>query len=246
MKLVTCEEKLDLEKFLEPHLKAIWEHKNSERSEDDKIDAFQFGFNLLDIFHYRVDDDIEFYMAFSSSLYKFVQDTLVRIADERPDLFGTGNARDVIKALYEATRQVYNGDERDYEKYLRDWMNCYVVYKVNGVWSEDILRLELFSIIQENKEEPGKYDFTGGLMHVLKHFSVEGRCVSVGAERFDLFDIHHLVYLIAMAFRLRQGEGKKYKAVQELTEGNMTAAFYREPNIGMFFLNSYYLDRRNK
>ena len=185
-------------------------------------------------------------MAFSSSLYKFVQETLVRIADERPELFGTGNARDVIKALYEATKEVYIGDEKDYEKYLRDRMCCYVVYKKDGLWVDEVLRLELFSIIQVNQTKPGRFDFTGGLMHVLKHFSIDGRCVSVRAEKIDLFDIHHLVYLIAMAFRLRQGEGIHYKAVQELNEGNMTAAFYREPNTGMYFLNSYYLDRRNK
>lgn len=230
MKPVTSEEKLALDAFLEPHLKAIWKHKNSERGGDEMIDAFQFGFNILDIFHYRVDEHLEFYMAFTSTLYRFIQETLVRIADESPDFFGTGNAKHVIHALYEGCKKNYWGTEADFEKYLRDWMACYIVYKNDGQWVDDILRLDLFSIIQEDKGNPGKFDFTGGLLHVLRHFAVDGRCVSVGADKnFDLFDIHHLVYLIAMAFRNREGEGKSYQAVQELTEGNMTALSIENP-----------------
>lgn len=43
-----------------------------------------------------------------------------------------------------------------------------------------------------------------------------------------------------MSFRLRSGEGCKYKAVQELSDGKMLAFFYRESESGIFFLNSYY------
>ena len=49
MKLVTPEEKLELEKFLEPHLLAIWEHKNSERPDGDKVELLQTGFDKRDI-----------------------------------------------------------------------------------------------------------------------------------------------------------------------------------------------------
>ena len=57
---------------------------------------------------------------------------------------------------------------------------------------------------------------------------------------FYIFDIRHIIYLIGMAFRLKKGEGTKYKSLQQLTNAIMLASFYKEEVTGIFFLNSYY------
>ena len=52
--------------------------------------------------------------------------------------------------------------------------------------------------------------------------------------------LHYIVYLIAMAFRLKTGKRCTYKAIQELSNAIMLASFYKEEVSGIYFLNSYY------
>ena len=114
------------------------------------------------------------------------------------------------------------------------------MYREKDAYSDDILRVDLLRQIVPNKNDETKKVFVGGLLHTLKHFSIENQNLSTGTYVHNVFDIHHLMYLIAMSFRLRSGEGCKYKAVQELSDGKMLAFFYRESESGIFFLNSYY------
>ena len=98
----------------------------------------------------------------------------------------------------------------------------------------------MFRSTEPNKKDKTKIDFVGGLLHTLKHFSVNDHNLSTGKYIYNVFDIHHIVYLIGMAFRLKIGEGAKYLSTQTLDKDIMLASFYKEKNTGIFFLNSYY------
>lgn len=152
---------------------------------------------------------------------------------------GTGDAEDVIDALYNTSGYKYWGTKQDYINFLTGHACCYVVYQDNGIFS-DILRIDMFRSTMPNKEDPTKIDFVGGLLHTLKHFSIKDQNLSTGTYIYNIFDIRHIIYLIGMAFRLKKGEGTKYKSLQQLTNAIMLASFYKEEVTGIFFLNSYY------
>ena len=242
MKVITKQEYTELMEFLEPHLKALWDHENNERIKKgkEKLNAFQFGFSIVDIYHYKIDDNIQFYMIFNSTFLNLIYKGVEKALEEFPDKFGTGNAQDVIEALYNVSAYQRFGSIEDYIQFLTDHLCCYIVYRENGILSDDILRIDLLRQILPSKGDDTKNDFVGGLLHTLKHFSIDNRNLSTGTYIHNIFDIHHLMYLVAMSFRLRTGEGCKYSAIQELSNGKMLAFFYREPETGIYFLNSYY------
>ena len=111
------------------------------------------------------------------------------------------------------------GDKNAYLDYLVDHCCCYVVYRVNGEFG-DVLRIDLLRAIKPNKNTPGKN---------------------------DVFDVRHIIYLIAMAFRQKKtvtGNSCKYEALQKLQSGTGHAVFYRNPDTGVYYLNTYFYDKR--
>ena len=85
------------------------------------------------------------------------------------------------------------------------------------------------------------------MLHVLKHFSIEGKNLGTGTDINDVFDVTHLIYLIAMAFRLKKKCAKcKYEAIQKFDTYAMHASFYRNPTTDVYYLNTYFKDRNEK
>ena len=241
MKIISIKEYNALMNFMESKLKSLWNHENEEREKQGKelINVFQFGFSILDINHYYIDENCDFYIVFNSSFLKMISSSILDATKKYPNKFGTGDAEDVIDALYNTSGYKYWGTKQDYINFLTGHACCYVVYQDNGIFS-DILRIDMFRSTMPNKEDPTKIDFVGGLLHTLKHFSIKDQNLSTGTYIYNIFDIRHIIYLIGMAFRLKKGEGTKYKSLQQLTNAIMLASFYKEEVTGIFFLNSYY------
>ena len=109
------------------------------------------------------------------------------------------------------------------------------------------MRVDLFRLLKHDKD--GR-SFLGGLLHTLKHFNVDGEYLSTGKENLESFDVEHVVYLIAMAFRLKTKDVLKandYIAIQALTKDvYMKAVFYLDKYTGVYYLNTYHKDRRLK
>lgn len=239
--MISFEEYDALKAYLEPKLLELWRHENEVRKERglEGLNYFQTGFPITEVYHYHVEGDHNFYIIFNVSCHRLLRDGILEALDAFPEKFGTGNAMDVVDALYEGSYFNSFGDKDRYIKFLADNACCYVVY-ANGTEFGDILRLDTFRSVEAKKNNPNVYDFTGGLLHVLKHFSHEGRNLAVGRDVHDLFDLEHLVYLIAMAFRLKEGEGCSWTAIQDLHVGQMRAAFYKEETTGVYFIKTYH------
>lgn len=187
-----------LKAYMEPKLFELWEHENKIRKEKglEELNSFQVGFPINEIYHYYVDGDHNFYIVFNVSCHRLLQEGILEALEAFPEKFGTGNAMDVIDALYEGSVFKSLGDKERYIQFLAENACCYVVY-ANGEEFGDILRLDTFRYVEEKKNNPNVYDFTGGLMHVLKHFSHEGRNLAVGKDVHDLFDLGHLDLLLS-------------------------------------------------
>ena len=241
MNLITPKEHVALRNYMEPRLLKLWQHENKIRIErgSEIINAFQVGFPITEIYHYIFGGDHDFYIVYNPICHRLLQNGILDALDKFPSKFGTGNAMDVIDALYEGSAFKCFNDKDRYIRFIAENACCYVVYS-NGEEFGDILKLDMYRKIDEKEGGYNVYDFTGGLMHVLKHFSYEGRNLADGKDIFDLFDIDHLVYLIAMAFKLKEGGGKIWQANQMLNDVHMHAVFYKEETTGIYFIKTYH------
>ena len=102
MKIISIKEYNALMNFMESKLKSLWNHENEEREKQGKelINVFQFGFSILDINHYYIDENYDFYIVFNSSFLKMISSSILDATKKYPNKFGTGDAEDVIDALY--------------------------------------------------------------------------------------------------------------------------------------------------
>ncbi|MBO8460055.1 MAG: hypothetical protein IAA73_06975 [Bacteroidetes bacterium] len=238
-KFISIQEYDAMMAYIKPKLQALWIHENEERKKrgNELINEFQFGFPIIDIAHYKINNSRNFYLIFNSSFLKIISSSIIKAIDNFPDKFGTGDANDVIDALYNVSG--YHGDREAYIGYLEQNACCYIVYRENEKF-DDILRLDIFRLILPCKDDSKKYEFIGGLLHALKHFSINGKNLSTGNDIHNIFDVYHVVYLIGMAFGTRDRKKNESNSCQTLSDAIMHIVFYKEEISSVFFLVSYY------
>lgn len=248
MRRIDRKEYDDLMNHLQPVFKRVWEHENEERKKRGKsLDMFQFGFPINEIYKYQTgDDDEDFYIIYNTLFLTTISRQIKLAQQQYPQNFGTGNADDLIDALYNVSNYKLLGDRAAYLDHLIDYNCCYVVYRKNGVYN-DILRIDLLRETKPNKKDPTKKDVIGGMLHILKHFSIDGKNIGTGTDINNVFDVNYLVYLIAMAFRLKKKSDKcNYEAIQQFDTYAMHASFYRNPTTNVYYLNTYFKNRNEK
>lgn len=114
---------------------------------------------------------------------------------------------------------------------------------IDNAKENKILRLDLFRKLDKVPHRKRKWDFTGGLFHALKHFSMEGKPLSTGIDLNDIPNIEHVIYLIIKAFFLDAGifdiNGTTYTVLSNLDANyNLKFAFYLEKNTGVYFIKT--------
>ncbi|RZJ33969.1 MAG: hypothetical protein EOO51_11465 [Flavobacterium sp.] len=166
-----------------------------------------------------------------------------------PKNFGNGNAVSVLHALNK-TRFLH---ER-----IKDAIRIYG--NENFVWvfdrlSDDndsrILRLDLFRRLNKIPHKKRKWDFTGGIFHALKHFSIKGQPLSTGTDINDVQNIQSIIFLIIKAFFLIpgtfDGAGTTYTVTFDYDEKyNLKFIFYHEVNTKVYFLKTIYKIKKKK
>ena len=113
MKMLDRQEYDDLMSYLKPVFKKIWAHENDERQKVGKsLDAFQFGFPINNIWLYLTENDEEkFYIIFNVSFFSMISDQIKQAQTQYPENFVTGNADDVMDALYQVSNYKGLGDK---------------------------------------------------------------------------------------------------------------------------------------
>lgn len=238
--MISDSEHDELMAFLEPRQKELWAHENKVRSTEEQLFGFQVGFGKPDIYKYRIKEDTEIYLVYNTGFKRIIRDRLEGAFKKYPDKFGTGNADDVIDAMYNVSGFPPYETRENFIKYVKENNCCYVVYRMDNSWMKEILRIDMFRMLKESPNDVSKKEFVGGLLHTLKHFSLSGRYLSTGQENYDLINIDQLVSLIANAFLLKKGDGHKFESVQIFGNVTMYASFFREEESEFFFLNTYY------
>jgi hypothetical protein len=112
--------------------------------------------------------------------------------------------------------------------------------------SERILRLDLFRKLDMSTN--GHIEFTGGLMHLLKHFSINGINLSTGKDKHDITSIEDVIVFIMKAFFLVEGKfetSKKLVSIIPLDEKyNLKFVFYLEVNTGVYFVQTIFKEKK--
>lgn len=225
---------------------ALWEHENEvAKTEADLRNTYvgRVAFPNCMAFVYEGDERI--YKLMTNKSKQILKGDYYDALAKFPDKFGTGNANDVIEALYSCSDAPHmKWDIPRYVDYLKtDSATFYFYKKPDGVLSEDVLKLDFFRIIQANGE------FTGGLFHAFKHFSINEVNLSTNKnEKNEIGSIDNLLRIIAEAFfkcgrtiitdntpdelvSLPCYDGKHY----------LQFVFYKEVVSGMYFLKTCYV-----
>lgn len=122
MRRIDRKEYDDLMNHLQPVFKSIWEHENEERKKRGKsLDMFQFGFTINEIYKYQTGDDEEDFYIIYNTLFLTTISRQIKLAQQQyPQNFGTGNADDLIDALYNVSNYKLLGDRAAYLDHLID------------------------------------------------------------------------------------------------------------------------------
>lgn len=114
----------------------------------------------------------------------FFEENVSKAASVFPLNFGNDNAMSVIHAINKV-RPVFTRT-KDVVRILQN--ECFAVIhedKQTG-GNDHLIRLDLFRRLDRKPHHKRKYDFTGGIMHALKHFSINGTPLSTSRETNDI------------------------------------------------------------
>ncbi|NCT75062.1 MAG: hypothetical protein GXC78_11060 [Chitinophagaceae bacterium] len=180
---------------------------------------------------------------FGTNIFRgFFEENIANAIKLFPKNFGNGNAMSVIHAinkvrpLYVRTKEVI--------RLLKT--ECFAVVHEDRLTAknDDIIRLDLFRKLDKQPHHKRKYDFTGGIMHALKHFTLNGNPLSTGTDINDISPPLRIVEIIIDTFFIAPDsyyESKnKYVCFYDLDPVNdIKFVFYYEDNSGVFFLDNY-------
>lgn len=247
--MITLAQYKEIDTFLKEKAFELWNHENKvhiEKKEDEQ-NMFQEGFSIINCFSRKINDTNCFFL-FSDSFQNGVFGKIEKAKEKYPEKFGTNNAYDVIDALYNVWNTFLCKEK--FVSYLQNFACCYILYE-NSYTRFDILRIDLFRRLDRNKENSNKCDFTGGLLHALKHFSMKGCNLSTGHEKNDISNVLDVLNMIANSFlerkeRCRKNRKRDYVSYQACNEKWLCFSFYKEEITGVYFLNTCFKCKKPK
>lgn len=237
MRLVTLDEYKEITPIIKKEMMelAMHENKNSWFVQTAINNCYVRG----------LSDGTQLFQLFSPGFINIIEVDYIAALKESSELFGTGNAKDVIHALYLQAKNKHNccWDENRYTEYLSNENFCLLIHKKDLIYKDDILRIDLFRQLKESKKKPGSFEFIGGIFHALKHFSVEEQCASILTnQNVKLFDVEQLIYPIANAFFKGDWiKGKRKNTFESSTNylnKLFSLEFYKEDNRKVSFVNT--------
>jgi hypothetical protein len=208
---------LDARKIIEE--RAIMQMKHGRK---------KFATTGMPHFEFAYDTEYQYIVNYGNTFYHIIKTVLHEAINNYPEKFGTGDARDVIDALFE-TRPV--GVVPDFEEFLRTEKFCYILRRKDKEYDDRFLRIDLYRLFQANFKT-GLREFTGGLFHALRHFSYHGIPWSTMPGSKDIVErIDNFIFFIAKAFfentEIPEEEGK-YEVIAENEAKSFKILFFYE------------------
>ena len=219
-------------------LQKLYKHETNKRN----CNIFQMGFPLgLCYIQKTCNGDI--YVLRNNKFCNVIDDYNKKFLEKSID---KSTPKNIYASLYPYCEDWYKSlyGIEDYSYFTDE--GCAYVIPANSIENNDkpvkILRIDLFRMISKD----GK-DFTGGLFHVLQHFSINNVNLSYKNDIFDIFDIHHIVYLIASAFAGSLEKDIKEKDTYighlEYKSKDLIAVFYYEADSEVYYVKSLHIKK---
>jgi len=183
------------------------------------------------------------YIIPSLQFHTFLNYILPKAIRNFASMFGTGDAKDVLSALYSVSNYQF-GDINDYQRILRDDNCCYFLLReADGKLSEKLFRLDLFRHILPSKEQPDKYDFIGGLMHAYRHCSWRNMKLSCGNGEIELNSLWDVPVLLGEVI-LCSTENKRTISYKRENE-TWKIEYFIDPETGIYYLTTAFVEHND-
>lgn len=236
MRNVTFEEYKKIKDIVNKEMTLLAKHENKN--------SYYGQIAINSCYSRMLSDNLQLFQLFSLGVIHVIEHDYMKALKDNPELFGTGNAKDVIHALFvQAKKNGWSCDEESFADYLSNEKFCLLLCKKDGSFLDDILRIDLFRHIKESTKRPNCYDFVGGIFHALHHFSVGEQCASIFPnQNVQLYDVEQLIWPIAKAFyegKWRKGKHPNtYETDTLYLDKNMIVEVYKEGDRNVSFVNS--------
>lgn len=168
----------------------------------------------------------------------------IKIVDDHPELFGTGNDWNVVRAIkdYDKKRLVREYSDQEFLDYIQGETMAYV-FKVydSGKISDRILRLDLCRGIDKRNT------FQGGIFHTFKHFTPQGyKTISSSPKEWETETFSEIFRHIILNFfsdDFEKESDKCFIAKSLLGDGHiLRGVYYKEDDIPVAFIKSIRID----
>lgn len=179
----------------------------------------------------------EFYTVRTNVFKAIIDSVYLEAHDKFPERFGTGNADDILKAIFDV-EPIFDFD--NFPNFLQNEQFAYAIENKKGEVEEKVLRIDLFR--QLDLKDDTKKEFTGGIFHVLKHFSHKGKNLSTGSQIYDISSLETIIELAIKAFFVSDGHfetASKYVSTIDYNDDHkFKFVFYLEENTKVFFIKT--------
>lgn len=231
--MITHEEYSATKKFIEKVSMNLFEHEKGQR------ESAKVGFPYINYCDYYIEGR-RFFCVKTNVFKALIDSHIVKAQKKYPQLFGTGNAKNVIKAIYNVEKTLQLNWFSDF---LRKEQFAYIFEYKNQNDFDKVLRIDLFRRLDKNCLN--KYDFTGGIMHAFKHFSIDGINLSTGKDINNLQNPEELLIKATKAFFINKLEAKgekKFDTYDKIDEKySLKFSFFFEPKTNnIYHLNTVF------
>lgn len=232
---MTYEEYKETKSFIEQIALRLMNHEGK--------DAAKVGFPINNYFEYRIDG--RRFFCVQSNVFVALMKSHIELAQQNePHKFGTGDANDVIEAIYNVEP---TGNIKWFKQFLASEQFAYIFEYTSKPNFDKILRIDLYRDIQLNENEQA--EFIGGIFHAYKHFSLNGINLSTGKDINDIDSPEELLIKATKAFFVNDGNFKKekeYVVVQNLDYNyDLKYSFFFEPKTEqVYFINTIFKTKK--
>jgi len=226
--------------FLEAKSVLLWKHEKSKGINRTyaKTNFDETKFHEIKISNRR------FFVVCTNVFHQILNSVLADACEKYPECFGTGNASDVLCALYKIEAF---GSISDFQNFLSEEQFAWIVEISEGHVRPKILRIELFRKIDNLNGDETKTEFTGGVFHSFRHFHYKDVPLSTKKEKGSIDHPSSIIELLISGFffsELKQKDmnGEKLEAKVTNEDSKYCFAFFFEKESQTHFVNSVRFD----
>ena len=238
MRNITIEEHNELMAFLSDKANQLYGHEVKmaiEKGQEPK-NVYQGIFNIQQCGALN-KGNATYYIVFTRSFLNLIRKFIPTLTQKEPDVFIKRDANDILEELNEISGySKFNKEAKDFLKYISTETCVYVVTKVDGIFEDKVLRIDLCRGIRYNNHQ--HQEFYGGLLHVAKHFYInDANAVN------STYDLERLLSLSMSAFtKILPDEDKKIYSIclPYDNKHSLQFVFYKEEFTNVYYINTIY------